>query len=478
MVVINSSIDEMNGLLGAKLTLKDYQDISFKYGLDLESDGEYLNFELTSDRTELISKYALAFLLAQFFGSNVKRHDKLSLTKDKNIIIKKTDRTFVNILRVKLGKPIGNALKDLIGIEEKLDFVVGRKRASAAIGMFDVSKIKFPITYSEVDKSDVNFVPLGKTETQNYKEIINGTEQGRTYSSLVGTKAVVWLDSKGRIFAMPPIINADFSSITEDTKEILLDITGPSRSAVNTLTKSLIFNLQFFGEVTVIQPSQASGSIDTKLSFEQANFSLDTDYVKRTLGIDVRIADLVKVLKSADYKVSISNKNLVVTPKFYRQDVIHQVDILDDILRFLGVDKLSTPPIRTYTAGKKLDGTHAQDDIRDTLIGLGYEEMDLNVLTNKSTQLEKTAVKSTDYAGVIESKSGEINMVRLNLFPEMLRFISNNMHKRFPQNLFEIGTIIKAENCDVSFKNRIKLCIVSCSEVSNLSVVRLVCKYV
>lgn len=473
MVVINSSLDEMNGLIGKKLTLNDYQEMSFKYGLDLESDGIYLNFELTSDRTELISKYALAFLFSQFLGSNFRRHDKLPISTDRRIHIKKTSRPFVNILRLKLERPIGSALNDLIEIEEKLDFVVGRKRASAAIGLFDASKLSFPITYSEMEKKDVHFAPLGKTEAQGYDEIINGTEQGRNYSELTDAKAVVWLDSSGRIFAMPPIINADFSSITEKTREILIDVTGPNSSAVNSLTKSLAFNLQFFGDVSIIQPARASTSLDTGLSLSSTGFKLDTASVKKTLGIDISLADIIRLLKSADYSVSKANKSIIVTPKFYRQDVIHQVDIIDDILRFFGVDKLSTPPLRTYTSGKKLDGTQLQEDARDALVGLGYEETDLNVLTNKSVQLEMTGIDSTDYARIRGSKSGEIDMARLNLFPEMLRFISNNLHKRFPQNLFEIGTVVKAESCDVSFKNRLKMCIVSCSEASNLSVVKL-----
>ncbi len=469
MVMINTTMNEMNVLIKKRLTRKDYEDICFRYGIDIEGDDNYLNFELTSDRIELASKFSLAWLIGQLINVKVHRTETV-LAKKLSVNIENTHRPFVNLLYVKLTEPLGNKIKELLTLQDKFDKTVGRNRHSAAIGIFDFSKIKFPIEYREDDPAKISFTPLDSASPKSFEEIMTNTEKGRMYKNLIKNRPIVWRQADEKIFAMPPIINADFSSVTNTTKSLLVDITGNNKETVNALTKALIFNLQFFGEVTVIKPTYSDKKNDPNLNFKQNKFFLDNTNISNLLGENsISLKEASRILKTMDYKVFEEKSGLIVLPPFYRQDVIHQVDVIDDILRFYGVQNIKPIESNLYTLGSKLRGSESIENIRSLIVGFGYQELDLNILTNEEYQFKKTGILAENYAALIDQKSGDITMARANLLPELLRTISNNLHKKFPQSLFDIGFVLKKSGADVMFSNELHLCMGYCGLTSNLS---------
>ena len=144
MVMLNYGIDEINKVIGKKLKLADYEKIALKFGLDLDEGENVLNFELTSDRTDIVSKYSLAHVFASQLGIKMKRNISIGIEKEK-VLVENTKRKFVNVLRVVLDDKVGDDLNEILSIQERLDRNVGRNRKKSAIGFFDYEKILFPI---------------------------------------------------------------------------------------------------------------------------------------------------------------------------------------------------------------------------------------------------------------------------------------------------------------------------------------------
>ena len=478
MVMINTSIDEMNKLLGKKLTKEKYSDIAFKYGLDLDINGDELNFETTSDRAELISKYGLARLLSQLIHKPINVKDP-KINEGISISVEKTERPFVNCLLLRLKKELGERASELVEIQNKVDLVIGRRRGMAAIGLFDYDKIGFPIVYRHEKKENIKFTPLSYANEKTYDEILNSTDAGIWYGKISPEKPIIWKTSNGDIMALPPIINADKYSIEKNTRNILIDITGVSKKSVNSATKALIFNLSMIGDIEVLKVKYQTKDIDTGLTLSPTKMRLRHWDLENLMGKAVSAEEVVKLLRYADYNVKFEKGIYALEIPFYRDDVISQVDIIDDILRFYGVSNLEPLPVKTYFTGEKLKESRLSDFIGNRMTGAGYQELDSNVLTNETIQFDNMGLKRENYAKLSESRSSEISMTRRLVVPEILRFISNNINRKFPQKLFDIGYVVELDpSSDTNFSNKLHLAIVYSGVDANFSDVKAVVKIV
>ena len=468
MVMLNYGIDEINKVIGKRLKLADYENIAFKFGLDLDEGENVLNFELTSDRVDIVSKYSLAHVFAGQLGIKMKRNISIGMGKE-IVLIENTERKFVNVLHVVLDNKIGDDLNEILAIQERLDKNMGRNRKKSAIGFFDYEKISFPIRYCEIQRESVSFIPLGSSSSKNYNQIMKEVKQATEYKDLISKKPIVWIDKDNNIIAMPPIINADNYSINENTKELFIDVTGTDRENVNAVTKILIYNFQFLGKVSIIQAKYKNNAISTGFSLETHGFYLNEDSIESVLGKKIMKEQAVKILSAMDYGVKTLGKDIIVKPPFYRQDVMHQVDIIDDIMRSFGVDNINEKAPHSYTEGSFLPNHYFIDNIKNVLVGFGYQEIDINALTNEKYQFVKTFMDGEDYVSLLQLKSGEVTMVSRYIFPELLRLISNNLHKKFPQKIFSVSEIVQEGSSDVTFKNRLKLSFVSCEKDVNVT---------
>jgi len=466
MVMITTSLDRMNELIGRRLSAKEYEDIAFKYGLDLDVDGNVLNFEITSDRTDLMSVFTLAKLIKRILGKKI--DEKGIIFENSDITVEKTERPFVNCLLLRMKRPLGDLVDELISLQEKMDQVVGRKRRFAACGFFDADKISFPITYSYSRKED-RIIPLGFSEPKDFDFVLKSTQQGIDYGGLI-KKPIVWRDRNGEVIAMPPIINSDKFSLTRATRNVFIDITGTDRSSVNLFTKILIENLGEIGSVSVLRPKYKEKEINTNLSFDGKIFFLNSENIENVTGMKIPLDEAEKLLSKAGFSVKKEKDHLRVYSPYYRQDVIHQVDLVDDIIRMYGVDLLGIDEKRSYIKAMKSRYYHITEMIRDQMVGLGFQETDLNVLTSERYQFELTGLKAEDYVRIVSSRSNLNTMVRKNIFPEGIRFISNNLNKRFPQNIFDIGYVVELDrNADTHFSNRLKLMAMQCGADADLT---------
>lgn len=136
-------------------------------------------------------------------------------------------------------------LKSLMNVQEKLHTTHGRNRMKVAIGVHDSDKIKPPYTYKAVKPDEVSFIPLDMSEKMNLKEILLKHPKGVGYAfTLDGLKKYpVIVDSKNDVLSFPPIINGELTRVTEETRNLFIEVTGwhePSvKQALNIVVSSI-----------------------------------------------------------------------------------------------------------------------------------------------------------------------------------------------------------------------------------------------
>ncbi len=82
---------------------------------------------------------------------------------------------------------------------------------------------------------NISFVALETTEKMNLNDILEDHKKGKKYAHLLDKfdKYPLITRFRNNILSMPPIINGELTKLTEDTVNILIDVTGTDERAVN-----------------------------------------------------------------------------------------------------------------------------------------------------------------------------------------------------------------------------------------------------
>jgi len=325
---------EFEAKLGNKITKEIEEKISL-FGTPLESisDNE-IEIEIFPNRPDLLSMQGYLRAFKAFLGKSpglakyrIKKPEKNYKVKiDKSV---KDIRPYTACAIIKNLKFNEEKIKEIIDIQEKLHNTVGRNRKKVAIGIYPLEKIKLPITYKAENPKDILFIPLEAEKEMNAFQILQKHPTGRAYSHLLENceKFPVFRDANKKVLSMPPIINSqETGKITENTKEVFIECSGFD---FNTLKKTLniivttladqggtIYQMELHYGEKILTPNLTPEKM--KISLENAN---------KLLGLNLNENDLTKLLPKMGY----GYKNRTVTIPAWRTDILHEVDIIEDI---------------------------------------------------------------------------------------------------------------------------------------------------
>jgi phenylalanyl-tRNA synthetase beta chain len=127
----------------------------------------------------------------------------------------------------------------------------------------------------------------------------------------------------------------------------------------------------------------------------------------------------------------------------YRADIMHDWDLFEDVAIAYGYDKLESQPPRTFTVGKPHPVQVNMALARGVFTGLGYLEVMPFTLTNEDVLYKR--MQREEKKGVLHVMhpiSIENTVVRTELLPLLLEFLTLNRHRELPQRLFTVGDVV------------------------------------
>ena len=167
MPVIALSYSRLQKLIG-KVSKKQISDSLPFLGLDIESEDKNLvRVEYSPNRPDYSTDIGIALGLQGLLGIKtgalnlkVKKSNEYSINVKSNV---SKIRPFVTGLVAKNGKINEEILEQLIQMQEDLHMGIGRKRKKSSIGIHDLDKISFPLTYTTTNRN-AKFIPLKSTK--------------------------------------------------------------------------------------------------------------------------------------------------------------------------------------------------------------------------------------------------------------------------------------------------------------------------
>jgi len=469
MPVVDVDPDELRQLTGHQD--KDDEELKsdlFALGLEFEGeteDGEF-QLEFAPDRLDRLSVEGVARSLRYQYGDDRGVYTPNTNSAEWVIEVEASvpeERPYVTGAIVRGLDMTEAKLDSLIQLQEKLHATMGRKRAKGAIGVHDLATLKGrsaagegqqpkSITYRGVDPDGERFVPLDANTDMTPREVLTDHDTGAKFAPLVEDleRFPAIYDDVG-LFSFPPVINGKRTEVDEGTRDVLIEMTGTDQWTIDRMLNIVCYALDArAGRVEMVDVEYPDRTL------ERPDLSTDTKTVahrriESVLGISLDTEDVVDLMERSGLDVAVEEGadgepvayEAHVPP--YRVDVLHALDVVDDVGRAYGFNDLEPRYPDVSTVGGRHERSRVEDSARDALVGLGFEDLLNFHMISESENFDRLSVSPGDGYGVeepvtiTEPYSEDYTMLRTWALPSLLMVLENNTHRAYPQDLAEIG---------------------------------------
>lgn len=435
-------------------------------------DGDNISMEWFPNRTDLLVLEGTGRAMRAFLGIKPGLSEysvgkpTTQLTVDASVA---AVRPYAALCLVR-GVPFDEAyVRTVIDAQEKLTHSPGRKRRKIAIGIHDAAGITGPFTYTCVGPKDKPFVPLNETRSMTPAQIMAEHPKGQEFGHLLPAgKFPVFLDGKGEVLSLPPVINAQKTAVTSRTKDLLLDVTGTDAASVRqTIALLATAFAERGGKIEGVTIHDASGTWVAP-DLKPSERTLHVDDLAQLLGREFTGDETAACLRRMGHDAQAFDNKVRVRSPAWRFDLLHAVDIMEDVAIGHGYPNFPDALPQAGTFGARLPTQRLEDAARNLLTGHGWHEAKTLTLSDDKAQWTNWGEASGDAVRVLNPALEEQTLLRVRLVPSLLGVLATNRHRSLPQRLFELGHVVHDDGKG-RWRNRLTLAGVECAAKTGFS---------
>jgi phenylalanyl-tRNA synthetase beta chain len=517
MPTVNLIRDHLFEAIGKSFTDAEFDELCFEFGVEVDkvseeeveftadgSKGKFIVYaiDIPANRYDILCLEGFARALRVFLNIETlpvfRRLDPAG-GRHKMIVEPSTAavRPYVvcAILRgVKFDK---KRYKSFIDLQEKLHQNVCRKRTYVAIGTHDLDTLQGPFRYRALAPKDISFVPLTEPEggrVFNGKELMDfyredpSAKHLKPYTDIIYDSPVypVIYDSSERVLSLPPIINGKHSRIQMHTENIFIECTGTDLTKCNIVLDTVVTMFSEYctekncaeavdiiyeggdgekGKVNQVTPALSTRTVDTSVA-----------EINSTIGININQEEMIRLcnrmqLGPASYIAETGKIRCVVPPT--RSDVLHPVDVIEDIAIAYGFNNVELKIPQTLTVGQPLPINLFTDLLRAEIARAGYVEMLTHGLCSRAENFTHLRRPVGPAAALSNPANIEYEVVRTTLLPGALKTLAHNksISHKDGVKLFEISDVVIPVDNEIGCENQRRFCAVYSARTSGFQVI-------
>ncbi len=171
---------------------------------------------------------------------------------------------------------------------------------------------------------------------------------------------------------------------------------------------------------------------------KEKKISLDIQNVRKSLGVNIKDSEVKRILKSLGMKIELtkSDGKVLVSIPSWRFDISIEVDLVEEVARLIGYDKLPSSSLRSSNR-KTVDSLN--HNVISSLVSLGYNEV---ITYSFVDEKEALLFEEKDKMLFVQNPiSQNMSVMRTSLLPGLLNTFSYNFNRGEESvKLFEIGS--------------------------------------
>jgi phenylalanyl-tRNA synthetase beta chain len=371
--------------------------------------------------------------------------------------------------------------KSFIDLQEKLHLNICRKRTYVAIGTHDLDTLKGPFRYKASAPSDIHFVPL----TENNGRVFEGKElldfyredssvkHLKPYTDIIYDSPVypVIYDSNDNVLSMPPIINGKHSRIQLHTTNVFIECTATDITKANIVLDTVITMFSEYCEtpftvepVNVVYEAREGFErrVETTPKLSTRTCDAKVSEINGTIGIDISPEEICTLcnrmqLGPAVYLPETDSVRVHVPPT--RSDVLHPVDVIEDVAIAFGYNNIPLSVPKTLTTGAPLPINQFADLLRAEIARAGYVEILTHGLCSTAENFTHLLRPVGPAVSLSNPANVEYEVVRTTLVPGALKTLAHNksISHKDGVKLFEISDVVLPTDNEVGAVNARRL---------------------
>jgi phenylalanyl-tRNA synthetase beta chain len=345
-------------------------------------------------------------------------------------------------------------LAQLIDTQEKLDLTYGRRRTRASIGLHDAAGLASPLTYTARPPDSFSFVPLGADALEGgarsltMREVVELHPKGVEFGHILAgsDRFPLLLDANGTVLSMPPVINGTATALAPGTRDVLIDVTGTAPGPVRAAARLLAMLLaDRGGAIEAVAIRRADGVAQSEPDLTWTDRRVEVAFARRLVGARLDAAEAAGAMERMGHRVTVEpgGKALIVSSGPWRFDLLHGVDLVEDLAIGIGYGDLPATGPQMPTVGQELPGASTVRRLRLSLIGLGFLELaTLSLRDAREGETRTVGGGALVPARVANPVTKEHSVVRTSLLPSLLGVLKANTNRDLPQAVFEVADVV------------------------------------
>jgi len=186
-------------------------------------------------------------------------------------------------------------------------------------------------------------------------------------------------------------------------------------------------------------------SIVGKIKDARKIINLEPEKFLRVIGFSITSAEIKKILSSLGCEIKKGKKNIKVVPPSWRPDIKEDVDLIEELVRIKGYDKipLITPEKENIkeTLNSKQKLFHFS---QRSVATKGFTEAVTWSFTDSKVDSLFSELKSE--IRLSNPISSDLDVLRSSLYPNLMLGVKKNIHRNFEDlMLFEIGPVFEGK---------------------------------
>jgi phenylalanyl-tRNA synthetase beta chain len=169
--------------------------------------------------------------------------------------------------------------------------------------------------------------------------------------------------------------------------------------------------------------------------------SVEAGRVSRLLGRAFSVTDVAEAVARMGSGTAVHGQYVTATPAEYRNDFLHPVDVVEDVMIGYGMESFAPERPHDFTIGRLTNIELFSRKAKGILVGLGYQEMVYNYLGSGRDFAERMGLDPKALVRISNPMSENVEFVRNSPLPSMLNSESVSSKAAYPHRLFEVGKV-------------------------------------